>query len=107
MCSGDSSGAKEHPTQADRLRSRTAKQMEQSCGAGDVQFGVAVRFPLGEPERAEVGRTLRGPCVFCQGGRALVRASGTMRLCMLMIRLARVSLRSSRRFSGMLPTAAR
>lgn len=48
-----------------------------------------------------------GPYLFGQGGRGLVRASGTMCLCMLMIRLARVSLRSSRCFSGTLTTAVR
>lgn len=47
------------------------------------------------------------PYLFGQGGWVLVRASGTMCLCMLMIRLARVSLRSSRCFSGTPATAVR
>lgn len=47
------------------------------------------------------------PLTFGQGGWVLVRASGTMCLCMLMIRLARVSLGSSRCFCGTLPTAVR
>ena len=40
-------------------------------------------------------------------GWVLVRPSGTMCLCMLMIRWARVSLRTSRYSSGTLPTAVR